>query len=409
MPSTRNLKGALISHKTIQARKAMEERNRLHKQAKQASIKTSSAERKAAKRKLQATSSSFDKGKRTQNHSERVVIPFDKFDSVLLIGEANFSFALSLLSPPHNLYPQQILATSYDSEDVCYDKYPDAVEIVKSLRRGGVKVEFGIDCTVLEKHKVIGKGGRWSRVIFNFPHAGAGITDQNRNILSNQTLLLKFLRSVAPHLTSGPSAFPMVDKSGKKKKVILMRGKANNKRKKVTSDDEDEDEDPVEEEDDNDDELLEDDAETTVQREMVSPNREGTVVITLLNQPPYTLWDLPHLATKPPAVTPGTILLQPRYRLLRSFEFHPDKYKGYAHRRTIGFQEGVSKADNEEIIGRKGIARTWEFARWIDDKREQDEGDRPIKRKRIGRGGKDLDFNENAMVEDMGWAGRIAK
>jgi 25S rRNA (uracil2634-N3)-methyltransferase len=48
--------------------------------------------------------------------------------------------------------------------------------------------------------------------------------------------------------------------------------------------------------------------------------------------------------------------------LLRSFAFDPAAYEGYAHRRTIGFRAGWSKEMNEEIVGRKGVARTWEFA-----------------------------------------------
>jgi len=93
------------------------------------------------------------------------------------------------------------------------------------------------------------------------------------------------------------------------------------------------------------------------------PHRQGSILITLLNQPPYTLWSLPHLAQRPPPSCPGTRLPQPRYRLERSFKFHPELYEGYAHRRTIGFKEGKSKADNEEILGRAGEARTWEFVR----------------------------------------------
>ena len=92
------------------------------------------------------------------------------------------------------------------------------------------------------------------------------------------------------------------------------------------------------------------------------PKVQGTILITLLNQPPYTLWNLPKLATHPPPLCPGTDLPQSRYTLLRSFRFHPDLYEGYEHRRTIGWKDGVSKGGNAEIKGRKGEARTWEFA-----------------------------------------------
>jgi len=128
-------------------------------------------------------------------------IPFDKLDTILLLGEANFSFARSLLAPPHNLSGHMICATSFDTQEVCFKKYSDAEDNVKVLKEGGVRVLFGVDAGDLPG-SVVGKGkdrdreareskdgrdmgyagrkehlrkdqgGRWSRVIFNFPHAG---------------------------------------------------------------------------------------------------------------------------------------------------------------------------------------------------------------------------------------------
>ncbi|WRT70046.1 uncharacterized protein IL334_007040 [Kwoniella shivajii] len=316
------------------------------------------------------------------------IIPFDKADTILLIGEANFSFTLSLLLPPHNLTGKQILSTAYDNLDVTYQKYPDAQKNVECLKNAGVKIEFGVDAKNLEKCKsVIGKGKKWSRIVFNFPHVGAGITDQDRNILTNQHLLLGFFRSVESLLTEGPSRIPQSKKSAGKKK-----SSSSSNRKE----DQDQDQDDIDydekghliENDDNDQEdeeespyILDENGlltnipifDKTKQNHddnstMTIPEKQGSILITLLNCPPYTLWNLPKLASKPPTLSPGTRLLQPRYTLLRSFEFHPDLYKGYEHRRTIGWKQGVSKGANEEILNRKGKARTWEFVR-----REKDE------------------------------------
>jgi 25S rRNA (uracil2634-N3)-methyltransferase len=201
---------------------------------------------------------------------------------------------------------------------------------------------------------------------------GAGITDQDRNILSNQTLLLRTLRSVYPILTDGPSAFPLsFDPRLKGKGKGGGKGKSGKqpiKRKRSESEDEGDD--------DNDDGIdwadedpslgdlnPRDDAIRSITSTFNPPKREGSILITLLDQPPYTLWDLKRLASRPPSTCPGTHLAQPKYRLLRSFAFDPVTYPGYAHRRTIGWKEGVSKSGNEEIVGRKGRARTWEFAR----------------------------------------------
>ena len=148
--------------------------------------------------------------------NRRPTNPIDRDDTVLLLGEANFSFAMALISPPHSHPPRLVCATSYDSEQVstilvfhvlvistiwhlggslangffdtypitaqdvmlmlsqtCYIKYPDARSNVSRLREAGVKVGFGVDAGALEKSKgAVGKGRRWSRVVFNFPHVG---------------------------------------------------------------------------------------------------------------------------------------------------------------------------------------------------------------------------------------------
>jgi 25S rRNA (uracil2634-N3)-methyltransferase len=156
-------------------------------------------------------------------------IPFRSTDSILLIGEGNFSFARAMLfdapAQLESFSPAQLTATAYDSEQECFTKYPGAEEIVKGLKEKGVQVLFGVDGGKLEKTAAL-KGRRWDRIVWNFPHVGKyifsqflllsvyatrlslyegkGITDQDRNILSNQLLILSFLRSASNFLTLGP-------------------------------------------------------------------------------------------------------------------------------------------------------------------------------------------------------------
>ena len=209
-------------------------------------------------------------------------IPFTPTDKILLIGEGNFSFAYALaVNPPpqlHHLPPQNITATTYDTERECLAKYVDAQEKIDVLRAKGVNILFGVDATKLEKVSQL-KGKRWDRVIWNFPHAGTyvsgsdcyvdekwgslpthfvgrGIADQDRNILSNQLLILGFLRSVSGFLVRGPApTFGSLKKKGKAREE-------------------------------------EDDADADSDRAAESsggtgPSR-GTVIITLRNVPPYT-------------------------------------------------------------------------------------------------------------------------
>jgi 25S rRNA (uracil2634-N3)-methyltransferase len=89
---------------------------------------------------------------------------------------------------------------------------------------------------------------------------GKGISDQDRNILSNQLLILGFLRAAKAVLKQGP--IPEVHRPRRKKKPN-------------ESDDEDEM-----------------DGVSDMEEEQPSQpiSARGTVLITLRNVPPYTLW-----------------------------------------------------------------------------------------------------------------------
>ena len=162
--STNNLKAAL---KSQQSRLKANQR-RLH--ANQV------AEHKI--RGTEKTTASGLKGKRRVKQAirppRRPTTPFKSTDSVLLIGEGNFSFARALIQSPAlelGLLPNNITATAYDSEQECYEKYPEARVIVSNLRSSGMEILFSVDGTCLEKNSSL-KGRRWDRVVWNFPHAG---------------------------------------------------------------------------------------------------------------------------------------------------------------------------------------------------------------------------------------------
>ncbi|KAJ7750204.1 hypothetical protein B0H16DRAFT_1318754 [Mycena metata] len=268
----------------------------------------------------------------------RPTIPFRATDKILLVGEGNFSFARALIRDApaelEHLPPKNITATAYDTEKECFEKYPEAEDIVLELRTAGVDVLFGVDATQLGKVAAF-KGKKWDRIVWNFPHAGKGITDQDRNILSNQVLILGFLRSAAGFLVHGP--VPEIFRP---------------KKRKVPDDDD-------AEEDMDDDLDLEDD-------NIIQPvTCRGTVLITLRNVVPYThiqlsisflSRDVPRLAKSPPPPTGGSTPQSPPYSLLRSFFFDRNTWKGYEHRMTKG-----ERAHGTGRTGEGGEDRTWEF------------------------------------------------
>ncbi|KAM0751670.1 hypothetical protein T439DRAFT_347464 [Meredithblackwellia eburnea MCA 4105] len=269
------------------------------------------------------------------------VMPYCAGEKVLLIGEGNFSFAHSLLLL-RKVTPTLLVATAFDTLEVAQEKYPDLMDHVRPLKDAGATVLFGVDATKLEKCREVKEGkGLWDIVVFNFPHVGLGITDQDRNVRANQTLLLNFYRSVAPFLRTGPSSAPRTEKS---------KGKGK-KRADTPSDDEEEEE--HESDADQDDADL---TKTPLAPLLTSgPKPAGRLLLSLRTNSPYSLWHLPQLATKGPLLAPSILprplppVPQPTYRIIRSWEFDPLDYPGYEHRRTIGFKEGVSEGGNEDL------------------------------------------------------------
>ncbi|KAI9299155.1 hypothetical protein K502DRAFT_322398 [Neoconidiobolus thromboides FSU 785] len=223
-------------------------------------------------------------------------IPYNAEDRILLIGEGNFSFANALCEMFHS--GENIFATAYDSKDDCIKKYgEETTKNIKNIEDMGGKVFFDIDATCLDRHKKFlfkecqeGLYGDeiyeefdkqakklkinkpsfcFDKIVFNFPHTGAGIKDQDRNILNNQKLLLGFFKS---------------------------------------------------------------------SKTLVHPYH-GELHVTVKSGLPYDLWKVTSLAKE------GQI-----WKTKQCFPFNPLLYPGYEHRRTLGFKDGLSKGDNEELV-----------------------------------------------------------
>lgn len=238
--------------------------------------------------------------------------PYRSSDSILLVGEGNFSFASSLCQI---LPGAQITATAYDSKEVAEQKYSDLSTHLEGIQEHNAEavVEFGVDATKLDTLKAY-KGKRYTRIVFVFPHVGAGEKDEARNVRLNQTLLLGFFRA-AVNLLAPPQD---------------VRARQSR--------------DPS---DGND--MLD---SLGVKYRKMAP-KVATIDVTIKDGKPYSLWDIKTLAKQAGLAT------------VQSFEFPVDIYGplGYAHRRTLGFEEGLTPSNNEEI---KGGARTYCFAK-LDD------------------------------------------
>ena len=270
----------------------------------------------------------------------------------------DFSFALSLV---RNHVPCHIVATCYDSEETLHQKYPQASSNIQRLLQGlatigwpqlagmggrpaadgdtgrqghsscsvqssvspsspvrdgihgighrtSVEVRYGIDASKLSSthSRVFRPYLPFTKIVFNFPHVGGLSTDVNRQVRSNQELLVGFFKSAIPLLASSSS--PLV---------------------------------PHPDPDGTDDEAMYDcGAMDQVDTVVPTPITKGQILVTLFEGEPYSLWNIRDLAR------------HCGLKVVESYRFPWEAYPGYQHARTIG--EIVSGRGNMDVGKRKG-------------------------------------------------------
>ena len=128
-----------------------------------------------------------------QTHGRRrALMPFQKDDRILFLGEGNFSFAASCVEN-HLEHAEGVLATCFDDEETLSRKYEDASQHIQTILDCCGQVRYNVDATQLHRQL---KGHTFDSVVFLFPHVAAGIADEDRNILTNQKMLTQFFKSV---------------------------------------------------------------------------------------------------------------------------------------------------------------------------------------------------------------------
>jgi len=128
----------------------------------------------------------------------------------LLVGEGDLSFGCALA----RLFAgdgSRLLVTTFD-EHAELGKYEAFEGNAAELRAAGAAVGLGVDATDLGRslkamrRRLRAEGAAegppppYDRIVFNFPHRGAGIKDQDANVRSNQELVSRFFASALPLL-----------------------------------------------------------------------------------------------------------------------------------------------------------------------------------------------------------------
>ncbi|KAF1326696.1 hypothetical protein FI667_g8262, partial [Globisporangium splendens] len=131
----------------------------------------------------------------TSNPNPKHLGPFSDRQRILVVGDGDLSFSLSLAI---FLGGRSLVATCYDSKREVKEKYTNALLNADALESAGAQVHFDVDGTALENETWLRSAGdKFHAIVFNFPHLG-GATEED--VAKNQHLLCHFFYSTRPFL-----------------------------------------------------------------------------------------------------------------------------------------------------------------------------------------------------------------
>ncbi|GFP90973.1 uncharacterized protein at4g26485 [Phtheirospermum japonicum] len=129
---------------------------------------------------------------------ERRITHYSSAQSILLVGEGDFSFSCSL-AMAFGL-ATNIVATSFDTYERLMEKYKSAYANIAVLEIMGATVLHGVDATQMRTFPDL-RLRKFDRIIYNFPHAGFHGKEDNPELIGmHRNLVRGFLMNASTML-----------------------------------------------------------------------------------------------------------------------------------------------------------------------------------------------------------------
>ncbi|KAJ8755011.1 hypothetical protein K2173_015523 [Erythroxylum novogranatense] len=122
------------------------------------------------------------------SHGEKWVKHYSSDHRILLVGEGDFSFSLSLAVSFGS--GSNIVATSVDTLGALIKKYKKVESNLETLKNLGATILHGVDATQMQRHESL-RMHKFDRIVFNFPHAGFYGSENNPYIIEMHRSLLR--------------------------------------------------------------------------------------------------------------------------------------------------------------------------------------------------------------------------
>ena len=154
-------------------------------------------------------------------HAEQIAaatVPYRAGQRILVVGDGDLSWSRAVAEQCGG---DGLAATVYDARSDVERKYGEAgLANIEALGSAGATVLFGIDATAVDECEQLATWrGACAFVVFNFPHAAAGIKDEAENARLHRTLIRDALRAAAPMLD------PLAPSGAGEVHITLRRGR----------------------------------------------------------------------------------------------------------------------------------------------------------------------------------------